>query len=180
MEDLGLSDHSELLFQHVSLGKGLNDLTGPFAGVAGGGYTYKCDARFYQFIHSVIFTYTADATVGSRVISANFVSPDGAIVGATPAIGTLTAGQAGTVFMSPDNKSTLGAIPGTLAIWLPRFVLKPGWQFQIVATNQGVGDVISAVYFNIQSYSSLWASGTEREDTEQLVLRLARLLASGR
>lgn len=179
MDEGTLSDHSELLFQHVSLGKGINDLLGPYAGVVGGGYTYKCDARFYQFIHSVIFTYTADATVASRVLSAAFIAPDGQTVGTVPAIGTLTAGQAATVFMSPDNKSTLGAVPGSMAIWLPRFVLKPGWQFQITATNQGAADAITAVYFNMQSYSSQWASGTERQDEEGILRQLARILASG-
>lgn len=177
MSEDTLSDHAELLFQHVSLGKGINDLIIGAVPAAGGGYTYNCDKRFYQFIHSVIFTYAADATVASRVLSANFLSPDGQVVGVTPAIGTLTASTTATVFMSPDNKSTLGAVPGTLAIWLPRFVLKPGWSFQIVSSAYGVADQISAIYLNMQSYSSQWASGTEHEDEESVLRQLARLLA---
>lgn len=174
--DGGLADHFELLFGHVVMGRGINALIGPQAGAAGGAYAYKCDARFYEFVHSVIFTYTADATVASRVISASFIGPDGETIGVTPAIGTLTAGQAATIMMSPDNKSTLGAVPGTMAIWLPRFILKPGWQMQITATNQGAADQISAVYLNNMQWPSNWADGTERHDTELLVARLIELL----
>lgn len=175
-EDGGLADHFEVLFGHIQMARGINALLGPLAGAAGGAFTYKCDPRFYEFIHSVIFTYTADATVASRVLSVNFIGPDGQVVGVTPAIGTLTASQSAVIMLSPDNKSTLGAVPGTMAIWLPRFILKPGWSMQVTATNQGAGDLISPVYLNNMQWPSNWADGTEHHDTELLVRRLVALL----
>jgi hypothetical protein len=170
----GISDHAQIMAGGAGLTRGNARVVKLPLPAAAAPLAYKCSRDYWEVIRSLVFTYTADATVATRVLTGAFMDADGNVIATVPLIGSLAAAGVGTVYLDPYATNTFGALPGGLTMWLPEVVMQPGMSFQVTATNAGVADQFSAVMLRVHQYASDYADGTEREDREEWIEHVLR------
>jgi hypothetical protein len=141
---------------------------------AGAGFVYQFSPIQRVKVRSVMFTFTADATVANRFIWAQVLDPNNVPVFETGSAVAIAASGVSDFVLSPRFGTPApmqGKVNAAVGLALPDMWFPPGWQLQVGGVAEDSGDKFAAITYAADFAEDVW-------DQDERMVQLAALLST--
>lgn len=142
---------------------------------AGAGFAYVFSPNERVKVESLIFTFSTSIVVANRLVWVQVLDPNNVPVFETGSATAIAASGASDFVLSPLfglPSAMQGKTRAAVGLALPGFWLPPGWQLQVGAIAQDVGDTFTGITFAAHFSEDQWS---KNEDDAALVALLQSL-----
>lgn len=126
---------------------------------AGQGFTYQFSSNERVRLESLIFTFTAAATAGNRLVYLQLVDPNGVPTFETGSVTAVILSGASDYVVSPifsQPAAMQGPVNAAVGLAWPSMWIPPAWKIVVGASGIAAGDTFTGITFGAHYSEDAW------------------------